>query len=57
MCWVIFERVSLFVNAYEVMTWGLGGENRPDEQEGGRGQWERGDSREWTILEASAVFK
>ena len=32
MCWVRCEIVSLFVNAYEVMTWVLVGANRPGEQ-------------------------
>ena len=57
MCWVQCERVTLFVNAYEVMDWVLGGAARPDEQEGRLEQWERGDSREWTILEDSAVSR
>ena len=57
MCWGQCERVTLFVNAYEIMAWTLGGEDQLDEQEGIRGQWERGESREWTISEASSVFK
>ena len=57
MCWGRCERVALFVNAYEIMVWGLVGADLLDEQEGRRGQWERGDSREWIILEALAVFK
>ena len=39
------------------MAWGLGGAYQPDEQEGRWGQWDRGGSREWTISEASEVFK
>ena len=39
MCWGKYERVSLFVNAYEVMAWGLGGASLLDEKEGGRGKW------------------
>ena len=39
------------------MAWGLGEVDLPDEQEGRRGQWERGNSIEWTIPEASEVFK
>ena len=34
MCWGQCEIVTLFVNAYEVMAWGLVGAARPDEQEG-----------------------
>ena len=57
MCWGRCKIVTLFVNAYEVMAWGLGGADLTSEQEGIREKWERGDSREWTILEALAVFK
>ena len=45
MCWGQCERVTLFVNAYEIMAWTLGGEYQLDEQEGIRGQWKRGYSR------------
>ena len=34
MCWGKCERVTLFVNAYEVMDWGLIGAGSPNEQEG-----------------------
>ena len=51
------ERVTLFVNYYEVISWGFGGEAVTNEQEGRQGKWERGDSREWKISEALAVFK
>ena len=57
MCWGRCERVNLFVNAYEIMAWRFGVADLPNEQESRRGKWERGDSIEWTILEASAVFK
>ena len=45
MSWGRCERVSLFVNAYKVMSWVLGGANQLNEQEGGRGKLERVDSR------------
>ena len=45
----------LMLMKLQPMDWG--GAAQPDEKEGRQGQWERGDSREWTILEASAVFK
>ena len=35
MCWAGCGRVSLFVNAFEVMAWVLGIESQPSEQEGG----------------------
>ena len=34
MCWGRREIVTLFVNAYEVMAWGLGGAASTNEQEG-----------------------
>ena len=39
------------------MAWGLRGADRPDEQEGRRVQWEKGNSREWTILVGLAISR
>ena len=33
MCWGLCERVTLFVNSYEVMAWVLVGVDLPNEQE------------------------
>ena len=45
MCWGRCKTIALFVNAYEVMAWVLGGEASPDGQACRRGQREREDSR------------
>ena len=57
MCWGKLERVTLFVNAYEVIYWDwedhLDRMNKEVDKDNERG----GNLTELTILEASAVFK